>query len=150
MFFVVDSQDQKKRKIKEYLNREPMIAVLLAAVNFEWTVGRCILFFGKSPNIELRERLFWCYVLDKYKEVWKEELVKNWLNFKKAFMLRHRLIHGRGTCTRNMATEPVKKMLSAVDDLYNFAFSRGKDLHSRLPIRSREEVSSNNGLNRGK
>ncbi len=151
MFFVLDTQRDKERKIKKYLNREPMIAILLAAVNFEWTVGRCILFLSKSPNVELRERLSKCYGLDHYKVFWKDELikhdpsipplaeiVKNWSRFQDAFAIRHRLIHGRGTCTRNMAAEPVETMLLAVDDLYKFASSMKINLHSRLPIRRRK------------
>ncbi len=148
MFFVLNTQRDKERKTKEYLNREPMIAVLLAAANFEWTVGRCILFLSKSPNVELHERLSKCHGLDKYKDLWKDELikhdpsipplaeiVKNWSRFQDAFVLRHGLIHGRKTCSRNMAAEPVKIMLLAVDDLYKFASSMKINLHSRLPIR---------------
>jgi hypothetical protein len=155
MFFVSDKQQHKKQKIRDYLNREPMIAVLLAAANFEWTVGRCILFFSESPNVDLRLRLAECYGLDKYKGLWKDEviaynptfqplarIVKNWKNFKEAFVLRHRLIHARGTCSRKMASEPVEIMLTAVEDLYNFAQSKGKDLHSRLPIRKRKKAVS--------
>ena len=152
MFFVADKQHYKKRKIRDYLNREPMIAVLLAAANFEWTVGRCILFFSNSPNVELRKQLVSCSGLNKYKRIWKEELmsndpsipslaqiIKNWKNFGEAFVLRHRLIHGRGTCSRNMAAEPVEQMLLAVDDLYEFASSRGKNLHDRLTIRRKKK-----------
>ncbi len=148
MFFVSDTQRYKGKIIKERLNREPMIAVLLAAVNFEWTVSRCILFLSNSPNVKLRERLSKCSGLTKYKEIWKEELikhdpsipplaeiVKNWSRFKDAFVLRHRLIHGRATCTRNMAAEPVETILLAVDDLYKFASSMKINLHSRAPIR---------------
>jgi hypothetical protein len=153
MFFVADRQEHKEKKIRGYLRKEPMIAAILAAVNFEWTVGRCILFVSKSPNVEIRDRLANCYGLDKYKEIWKEELTKrdpsipplaqvvqNWQDFKEAFNLRHKLIHGRGTCSRNMATEPVEIMLAAVNDLYKFADSRGIDLHAKLPVRRRKRA----------
>lgn len=99
-----------------------MLAVLMAAANFEWTVGRCILFFGFEPNVNLREKLSRCHGLEKYKNLWKEELtrkdptippltkiVENWAEFTDAFNLRHILIHGRGTCSRNMAEKPVSK-----------------------------------------
>jgi hypothetical protein len=149
MFFVLDSQERKKKKIRDYLRREPMIAVILAAVDFEWTVGRCILFFlAGLPT--------WSYVtawqivtgLISTRQSGKRKLtgedsaipplaqvVKNWQDFKDAFNLRHRLIHGRGTCSRNMATGPVEIMLAAVDDLYAFADSKGIDPHDRLPVR---------------
>jgi hypothetical protein len=150
MFFVADKQQYKKIIIRSYLKKEPMIAVLLAAANFEWTCGRCILFLSKTPNIELREMLYKTYGLDKYKELWKNEIIRfdskilplanvvvNWGEFKVAFNLRHKLIHGRGTCSRNMAFDPVNIMLSAVDDLYAFTSKQGIDLHKRLPIRRR-------------
>ncbi len=152
MFFVADGREAKKYKIMEYLTREPMISVLLAAANFEWTVGRCILFLSKSPNRELRERLAAFYDLDRYKDLWRNELkvsdpsipfltevIRNWKEFKEAFLLRHRLIHGRGTCSRNMASKPVEIMLEAIDALYNFALWKGKDLHNRLPIRRKKK-----------
>jgi hypothetical protein len=148
MFFVADGQEYKRKFIRQRLAKEPMISVLLAAVNFEWTVGRCILFFSSTPNVELRRRLSRCYGLDAYKELWKSELmgvgstipplaqvVGDWSEFREAFNLRHVLIHGRGTCTRNMATDPVGAMLSATDALYKFSISRGTDLHKRVPIR---------------
>jgi hypothetical protein len=152
MFFVGDQPEHRKKKIRDYLRREPMIAVLLAAANFEWTVGRCILVLGTSPNVELREQLARCHGLDKYKKLWRDELmvvdptipplaqvIKKWESFKEAFVLRHKLIHGRGTCSRNMALEPVELMLSAADDLNEFAASRGKNLHDRLPVRRRKK-----------
>jgi hypothetical protein len=148
MFFVGDKPERREKKIRSYLNEDPMIAILLAAANFEWTVGRCIIFFSMSPNVEVRERLAKCHGLGKYKDLWRDELIKNdsnipplaqvvekWTEFKEAFVLRHRLIHGRGTCSRNMALEPIELMLSAVNDLNEFALSRGRDLHARVPIR---------------
>ena len=153
MFFVGDTADIKRRKINDYLRKEPMIAVLLAAANFEWTVGRCILFFSNSPNVEVRKRLAKCYGLDKYKQMWKEELIKddptipplahvikNWEKFNEAFVMRHRLIHGRTTCSRNMALEPVELILKATDDLYSFAQSKDKNLHDRIPVRRKRRV----------
>jgi hypothetical protein len=155
MYFVSDKPHDRAKKIRNYLNEDPMIAILLAAANFEWTVGRCIVFFSSSPNVEVRERLARCHGLDQYKDLWKDEVakndpvvpplaqvVRNWMEFKKAFELRHKLIHGRGTCSRNMALEPIELMLSAVNDLNEFALSRGKDLHSRVPIRRRSNIDS--------
>ena len=152
MFFVADKPEFKKKKIREYLNREPMIAVLLAAANFEWTVSRCFFIFGKSPNIELRDRLKGCSSLDRYKEFWRDELikkdasipplpqvVKKWNELKEAFQLRHILIHGRGTCSRNMAREPIEVMLAATDDLYEFSTYHGKNINERIPVRRKKK-----------
>lgn len=151
MFFVADTRENKKKQIRMHLLREPMLAVLMAAANFEWTVGRCILFFGFEPNVNLREKLSRCHGLEAYKQLWKKELtrknptippltkiVENWNEFTDAFNLRHILIHGRGTCSKNMAKEPVEEMLLATDALYNFARSRGKNLNDRLPVRRKK------------
>lgn len=152
MFFVGDKPHDRERKIRNYLSEDPMIAILLAAANFEWTVGRCIIFLSSSPNVEVREQLAKCHGLDKYKDLWKREVigndpsippltqvVKKWAEFQKAFMLRHILIHGRGTCSRDMALGPIELMLSAVDDLNAFASSRGKDLYGRVPVRRKKK-----------
>lgn len=153
MFFVSDRHELKDKRIRDSLVREPMIAVLLAAANAEWTIGRCILVFGVRPNVEIRNCLNQTHGLKRYKALWKEELqnndptipglasiIRNWDAFSSAFDLRHKLIHGRGTCTRNMASDPVARMLQAVTDLYEFAASRGKDLNKRLPVRKRKRV----------
>lgn len=151
MFFVSDSQEFKQRKVRAYLQKEPMIAVLLAAANFEWTVGRCILIMSQLPNVEVRERLIRCSGTGKYAQLWNKELVtqdptipplnqivQHWTRFEYAFQLRHKLIHGRDTCTRKMAAEPAETLLAATSDLYRFAESRNKELNNRLPNRPRK------------
>jgi hypothetical protein len=151
MFFVSHGKDLKQRRIEDMLKTEPMIAVLLAAANVEWTIGRSILMFSDSPNMDVRDRLDQTHGLKKYKELWKRELqakdaefpgldsvINEWDLFREAFDLRHRLIHGRGTCSRNMATNPVYRMLWAVGNLYEFAEKRGVHLNSRPRIRRRK------------
>lgn len=155
MFFVSDGKAIKERRIKETLVREPMIAVLLAAANVEWTIGRTILMFSQNPNADVRNRLDATHGLRKYKELWKQELqlqgrhfpglatvIHEWDKFSTAFELRHRLIHARATCSRNMAADPVSRMLRGVADLYSFAHSRGIDLNARLKIRRRKRSVS--------
>ena len=142
MFHVADDKGIKGRKIRTCLQNEPMIAVLLAAANFEWTVGRCILFLSPSPNVEVRERLMKCSGLCKYADLWMRELVahdgsipplpqivQHWKRFNDTFQWRHKLIHGRDTCTRNMATEPAETILAATSELYDFPRIRNIDLH---------------------
>jgi hypothetical protein len=121
MFFVGDRPQAREQKIRNYLNDDPMIAILLAAANFEWTVGRCILFFSTSPNTDIRQRLARCHGLDSYKELWKDELieadptipslvkvVRQWAEFKEAFVLRHKLIRYGEKRNRNSCGQ-VKK-----------------------------------------
>lgn len=148
VYFVSDRRDLKRSRILRTLTREPMIAVLLAAANVEWTIGRCILVLGASPTTEIRDRLERTHGIRKYQKFWKNEIcagnteepdletvIGEWDYFSKAFGLRHKLIHGRGTCSKNMAMKPVEAMLKAVDELYEFAEARGHDLNGRLRAR---------------
>ncbi len=157
MFYVADSLVQKTQRIRFYLRMDPMIAVLLAAANVEWTIGRCILFFSQTPNVHVHEQLQRCHGLAGYNELWKRELsacdpsfppltqvIQNWQPLKEAFILRHQLIHGRDTCSESMARDPIKYMLAAANDLEEFAALRGKDLHARAPIRRRRKAIAAN------
>jgi len=154
MFLVGDQSSYRERRIRAFLRDEPAIAVLLSAAHFEWTVSRTLLFLSKSPNVELRERLMRCSGLKRYCELWEKELghissykalsavVTNWSLFMEAFQLRHGLIHGRETCTRNTATLEVEAILLAAGQVREFCSSQGIDLHKRLPIRPRNKNSN--------
>ena len=148
MFFVGDSSTDREKQIKKFLHGgEPAVAILLAVAHFEWTVCRAVLFLSQTPNVELRDKMAEYFGLNRYKELWREEvmtspadeplakIVKNWSTFKDAFTMRNRLIHGKGHCTRNMAAPKVKAMLQAAEDLQCYCASRGVDLYSRLPVR---------------
>jgi len=75
MFFVQDTLIQRHRKIRSFLKTESVIAVLLGAADFEWTVRRAIIALGHSPNVDIREHtLLGCHGLDAYKAAWKEEV----------------------------------------------------------------------------
>lgn len=55
MFFVNDTQEHRHKFIRSFLKKDTApIAVLLAAIDFEWTVKRAILAFGTSPTKDLR------------------------------------------------------------------------------------------------
>ena len=68
MFLANDSKEHRESKIRRFLTTEPGISLLLAAVNFEWTVCRAVLFLSKRPNSELRLLMASYYSLDAYKE----------------------------------------------------------------------------------
>lgn len=72
MFLVNDGIERRERRVRSFLRREPIIAVLLAAGNFEGTLYRAIISLGQDPNVELRERLSRIYGLESYKEFWRE------------------------------------------------------------------------------
>ena len=147
MFFIDDHSDKREKRIQAFMEREPAIAVLLAAAHFEWTVFRAIMFLSKTPNKELRERLKKCHGLDAYKDIWRKEvksntpgsslplIIQRWADFKEAFKLRHKLIHGRETCTPSYAAPRAKLILEAAKDVREFGSRQGVDLHARMPVR---------------
>jgi hypothetical protein len=76
VFLATDSKPRRENKVRRYLDSDPGMALLLAAVNFEWTVCRAVLFLSKSPNSALRHRMGAYYSLDGYKKLWKLEVVR--------------------------------------------------------------------------
>ena len=119
----------------------------MAAVNFEWTVCRAVLFLSKSPNSALRRRMRDYHSLDSYKKLWKLEVVsdgerktlarvvRNWSSVQKAFEARNRLVHGRDRYTRNMAKPHVEALLQGVGYVDAYCEEQGVPLHRRMPIR---------------
>lgn len=147
MFLVGEHSVTREARIRALLTAEPPIAVILAAVNVEWTVRRAVLALGRSPNRDIRQRLVNCHGLDKYKELWKAEVsrggrlptlpqvVREWAELRKAFVLRHRLVHGANSCTAVYAMPRVEVMLAASADIRRFCADQGVDLHDRLKVR---------------
>jgi hypothetical protein len=146
MFRATNTKEIRERKVRSFLESEPGISVLLAAVNFEWTVGRAMMFLSASPNNEVRSRLGSCSGLRKYKELWKlevatnghkglAEIVRNWSAVQEAFLARHRLVHGRDGCTQNMAKSPVDVLLTGVGYVEDYCKSQGVSLSDRMPVR---------------
>jgi hypothetical protein len=115
MFLASDSRERRESRVRSFLASDPGISLLLAAVNFEWTVCRAVLFLSKRPNSELRLMMGNYYSLDAYKDLWKSEIsagsnfdslatvVRNWSSLREAFGARNRLVHGRYRYTKNMA-----------------------------------------------
>ena len=149
MFLVSDSLENRARVIREFLHKHPSIALIVAAVYFEWTLCRALMALSKRPNAEVRQSLSHLYGLEKYKELWWNEtrdrpgalrltqIVRDWDAVLRAFDERNRLIHGRNRHTRNMATPHVEALLAAVADLNRFCSSCQVDLNQRLPVRKR-------------
>jgi hypothetical protein len=74
MFLASERKEQCEHKVRSHLRSEPGISLLLAAVNFEWTVCRAVLFLSKTPNSKLRPLMSGYYSLDRYKDLWKLEI----------------------------------------------------------------------------
>ena len=153
MFLVQDSSLSREERIKYYLIEDASVSVLLSVIHFEWTVRRAIIALGTSPNVVVRERLSRCHGLDKYKEVWRDEVflneqrqverlsevVKNWECLGRAFRLRHRLVHGVTSCSTDYARERVYWALDATNDVRAVCVQNDINLDARLSVRRRNK-----------
>ena len=150
MFLVTDRLENRHRKIRSFLPDEPVIAILLAAVDFEWTARRAVIAMGTNSNRFIRDNVLnRCHGPDDYKDAWKSEvkcrlgkglpeIVPNWKFLKEeAFLLRHQVIHGlSGMPTSRMAQDRVEAFLAASKSIADFAHSQGVPLWGkRLPVR---------------
>ena len=70
-----DRKETREYKVRRHLDADPAVSLLLAAVNFEWTVCRAVLFLSKTPNSKLRALMRDYYSLERYKQLWKKEIV---------------------------------------------------------------------------
>jgi hypothetical protein len=148
MFLASDTTKHRELRVRSFLSADPSVSLLVAAVNFEWTVCRAVLFLSKRPNSELRSLMAKYFSLDSYKELWNLEVVagrnfsplamvvRNWSAVRKAFEARNRLVHGRDRYTRNMATPHVEVLLLGTRYIDEYCESLGYPLFGRMPIRS--------------
>lgn len=145
MFFVSDTQTQRHSKIRSFLIKgQDSIAVILAAVDFEWTVRRAILSLGTRATKEIRKSLETIYGLDSYKEIWNLEVkprmsttivivIPGWHGVTEAFKFRNRLVHGVvGAIARKNAENSVNSLLQASQDLEVFCGRHGGTLYRRI------------------
>jgi len=146
MFLASDHVDHRENKIRSFISSEPGVALLLAAVNVEWTISRAVLFLSTTENVVLRKKLRNYYSPDKYKELWKEEvtpnghlslcqLVRNWSSVRKGFEARNVLVHGKGRFTRNMAIPHIEALLEGAGYVDKYCRDNGKPLYERMPVR---------------
>ncbi len=148
MFLVSDTSISRQSGILALMTEDPALSVLLAVIHFEWTIRRAIIALGSSPNVVVRKKLKEKGNGDEnYKKLWKEEvfprvnkrlpeIVKNWAGLKKSFKLRHKLVHGVGSCGKSdYACERVKWAIEAATDVREYCKLNNVDLDSRLPVR---------------
>lgn len=142
MFLVRDTMNGRHKKIRSFLDKEPAIAVLLAAADFEWTARRAILACGSSPMGYLREHeLRTCHGPPAYAECWEKEvtprfhkelknIICDWEVFREAFKLRHKLIHGvQGTTGTEFARRQVEPIIAASKAITEFAAKNGAQIY---------------------
>ena len=155
MFLICDKVSERHKKIRSFLKKgDYSIAVILAAVDFEWTVRRAIRALGKQPSGILKEEI------NKskergcagYKNLWKKHvcddveksLVKiigrrNWDRLIAAFSHRNDLVHGyEGSPNPVQATNSVDSLIMASEIINKLTESLKFPIYGK-PIRRKKE-----------
>lgn len=104
MFFVSDNQELRHNRIRAFLTDDSAtVAVILAAIDFEWSVRRAILALGTSPTKHIREVTFARFHggYSDYCDAWKDE-VRCWLGQSLAQVIPHwsRLVNKKDGAVR--------------------------------------------------
>jgi len=149
MFYVNESREARHERLRSFQGKEIGIGVILAAVDFEWTVRRCIIACGQSPTKVLRTELLpTAHGTKEYRHLWNrevfpacgarlEDFVPDWEFVRKsAFPLRHRFIHGViGSTEGEYARVRRDFLLAASAAICDYAQANGIDLYARLRVR---------------
>ncbi len=152
MFFVNDTQENRHKFIKSFLKKDTApVAILLAAIDFEWTLKRAILAFGTSPTKKLREGFKDVYGLPKSRDKWREEVqprlglsidkaIPKWSQVHDAFEIRHKIVHGASVpVTLEYASPHVNCILAASESLEKLAKEKDNK-HSLYNRRIRRQI----------
>jgi hypothetical protein len=151
MFLVSHSLQVRAREIRSWLPKHPSVALVVAAVYFEWTLCRAIVGLSRRPNKEVRKDLEKTYGLGPYKDIWRREtghlhqaktlpqVVRDWQGVMTAFQARSVIVHGRDRYTRNMARPKIDSLLAGVSDVCAYCLSHGLNVNERLPQRRQKK-----------
>jgi hypothetical protein len=160
IFSVGCSWGDRERRIKEFLETDPSIALILASATFELMFKRFILKLGKSNTDELKDKLekTWSFNNENknLRKIWHEEIGQNYPNLsikdvlkdfsnviepskKKGKLnpcdVRGYLVHGNGSVSADAAKKATNDYLFAARFLYLYAETKGKNLDKRLVSR---------------
>lgn len=159
MFFVSDSQAIRHDRIRSFVTDESSaIAVILAAIDFEWSMRRAILALGTNPTKHIREVVFAEFNggYQNYAEAWKNEVsiwlgqslaqtIPHWsrLASKKdgAVRLRGQIVHGAQVAvSADYARPRVEDWLHASALLEVLAHQHNTSLYKRIVRRTPRKV----------
>ena len=146
MFLYTDKQSNRHEHIRSFLLKEPVVAVVLAATDFEWTIRRAILSLSALPTKHIKE----VFNSEKksgpsgLKDHWKKlvkprigvdlpSIISNWeFLSKRAYKLRNNLVHGvEGKVTTPYATRIVDCLLEASVSVATFAEKQGDPIFGK-------------------
>jgi hypothetical protein len=149
MFRVSDSLEARRARIQRSIDdREPVVALILAAADLERTIRRAIIALSSGPTREVRE-----VIENKYRSIgfyeagWKalvettgkpglRDAVGDWDAVKKAFQTRNEIMHGkRATLSRDKAMENILLIVNATAKVTDFAEGYQVNLMTRIKIR---------------
>ena len=141
----------REERLRTYLKEDYIVAVILSAAHFEWTLKRSILKLSKGPTIKLKRsleethRLFGPSDKNNLQAIWAKEVGKIYKNASLGTVLsnlaeirdksrktRGYLVHGNGLSKRREAESAVTQYLLACHNLRNFVAKQGQDLDARL------------------
>jgi hypothetical protein len=154
MFLVSHSLDVREREIRSWIPKHPSVALVIAAVYFEWTLCRAIVGLSKRLNKEVRQDLERIHGLAAYKDIWRSETahlpdaktlpqaVVDWHGVTTAFEARNVLVHGRDRYTQNMVRPRIDSILAGVRDICACCLNHGLDVNKRLPQRRQKKGAS--------
>lgn len=156
MFLTSDTFTDRQARIRSFDNNDIFIGVLLATMDFEWTIRGAIIALGYQKNSTIRSQVLAnCTGIDRYKDAWKQQvkprhgvtlpsIIADWGFLKdQAFPLRHRLVHGvKATTGVQYARDRRDCLLNASGAVTAFASTKNVDLYARLPVRKKDLVLS--------
>ena len=145
-FLVGDNQLNRHRAVLAFLTEEQaVIAVILAAINLEWTIRRVIDgMLNKQSETRSRDHVS---SLEKYKKAWLKavsaksgktlpEVVGEWKELKDAYQARHDIVHGmQGSIGMDFASPRVRRILAASEAIAKYGSENGADPYQRLKKR---------------
>jgi hypothetical protein len=146
IFLVSDSQTNRHKAILAFVSEDQsVIAVILAAIDLEWTIRRVI-----DGMLASRDQGFVpdkVSGLDAYAKVWSKALppedgqslpdvVGEWQELKVAYQARNDIVHGRqGSTGLEFANSRVERILGASKSIAKYGSENGADPYHRLKKR---------------
>ena len=154
IFSVGYGSKKREEKILQYLEEDYIVAIILAAVHFEWMLKRTILKLSKSPTKKLRKTLENVFLITSsnnqkiLQKVWISEVANEYKNASfgtvlpnftsikdKSKFVRGFLVHGNGLTKKSNTKSAINEYLRATQKLREFALKNGHDLDKRLNAR---------------
>ena len=128
IFSVGYGSKKREEKILQYLEEDYIVAIILAAIHFEWMLKRTILKLSKSPTKKLRKTLEHVFQIEStnnqktLQKVWINEVANEYKNASlgkvlpnltsikdKAKVIRGFLVHGNGLTKKSDTTSAINE-----------------------------------------